>query len=173
MADVGVWLKLTRIDKYLPVIILVFPLVFLISPKNLFSIKTVLLFFANLFLTVFGYTFNDVEDAEDDYHDLEKRNRNPIASGELTKRQGYLFCFIVLSSGLFLLFFINSFIFSLGLFFSLGAFFYSWKPVRLKSIPIIDLITHVLFLGVIQFFITYLSFRPFDLFVVPFLMIIM
>lgn len=60
-------------------------LVFLISPQNLFSSKTVIVFFANLFLTAFVYAFNDVEDAADDRHILEKRKRNPVSNGDLTK----------------------------------------------------------------------------------------
>jgi len=52
-------------------------LIFLISPQNLFSTKTVTVFFANLFLTAFVYAFNDVEDAADDYNILEKRRKEP------------------------------------------------------------------------------------------------
>ncbi len=74
--------------------------------------------------------------------------------------------------GLFLLTFIRPIVFFLGLIFALVGFFYSWRSLRLKSIPFMDLISHVIFLGVLQFLITYLAFRPLDLFVIPFLMII-
>ena len=74
-SETDILVRLTRIDRYLYVLILIFPLIFLISPQNLFSYKTVVIFLANLFLTAFGYTFNDIEDAEDDYHDIKKRNR--------------------------------------------------------------------------------------------------
>lgn len=172
MFDTRIFVRFTRVDTYLPVLILIFPLIFLISPENLLSYRTVVIFFANLFLTAFGYTFNDVEDAEDDYLDVEKRRRNPIASGELTKKQGYLISFLLLSMGLFLLIFIGPTVLLLGLIFALVGFSYSWKSLRLKSIPVIDMITHAVFLGVLQFFMTYLTFRSLDLFVVPFLMII-
>lgn len=172
MFDKGILLRFTRINNYLHILMLIFPLIFLISPTNLFSYKTIAIFLANLFLTAFGYMFNDIEDAEDDYHDVEKRKRNPIASGEITKRQSYLFSFFLLSIGLFLLIFINPSVFFLGLIFAFVGISYSWKPLKLKSIPIIDLISHVISLGVLQFFITYLAFRRLDLFVTPFLMII-
>lgn len=172
MFDTGIYVRFTRIYDYLHVLILIFPLIFLISPTNLFSYKTIVIFLANLFLTAFGYMFNDVEDAEDDYHDIKKRERNPIASGEITKKQGYLFSFFLLSVGLFLLIFISPLVFFLGLIFAFIGFFYSWKSLRLKSIPVLDLISHVFFLGVLQFLITYLAFRPLDLFVTPFLMIV-
>lgn len=172
MFKLGILVRLTRIDEYLPVVLLVFPLIFLISPNNFFTLKTLVIFFSNLFLTAFGFTFNDVEDAEDDYYDFEKRKRNPISNGEVTYQQGYFISFALLSTGLLLLWLITPTVFLLGIIFAFGGFFYSWKPLRLKAIPLVDVITHVIFLGVIQFFITYLSFRSLDLFIIPFLMII-
>ena len=56
---------------------------------------TVEIFLSNLLLTAFTYTFNDVEDAEDDYFDANKRKRNPVTRQELTKKQGYIFSFIL------------------------------------------------------------------------------
>ena len=172
MFDIKILLRLTRIEEYLPRLILIFPLIFLIFPQNFFSYKTVIIFLANFFFTTFVYAFNDVEDAEDDYHVLKKRKRNPISNGDLTKTQGYLICLLLLLVTLFFLLIISPLVFLVGSIFSLIGFFYSWKPVRLKSIPIIDLISHALCLGVGQFFIVYLSFRPLDLFITPFLMII-
>ncbi|UCE16623.1 MAG: UbiA family prenyltransferase [Candidatus Bathyarchaeota archaeon] len=164
--------RLTRIKAYLLTLFSIIALIFLISPQNLFSSRTVIVFLANLFLTAFVYAFNDVEDAVDDYHILEKRKRNPIANGDLTKTQGYLISFLLLLIGLFLLLIIGPLVFFFGLALALIGFFYSWKPVRFKSMPFVDLIAHVICLGVLQFFITYLTFRSFDLFLIPFLMII-
>ena len=116
--------------------------------------------------------FNDLEDAEDDYHDVEKRMRNPIASGEITKRQSYLFNLFLLSVGLLLLLSLSPFVFLLGIIYALVGFVYSWKILRFKSRPILDLVSHALFLGVLQFITTYAAFRPLDLSIAPFLMII-
>jgi 4-hydroxybenzoate polyprenyltransferase len=127
---------------------------------------------ANLFLTAFIHAFNDVEDAEDDYHVMKKRKRNPVAGGELSKNHGYIFSFFLLSIGLFLLSIISPLVFFLGSILSMVGFFYSWGPVRFKSKPVIDLISHIVCLGILQLFITYLTFRSFDMFIVPFLMII-
>ncbi len=172
MLSVDILVRFTRVKDYLPVVLLVIPLVFLISPVNLFTSKTVIIFFSNLFLTAFCFTFNDVEDAEDDFLDLEKRGRNPVASGELSFWQGYFISFLLLSLGLSLLVFISYQIFLLGVIMSLMGFIYSWKPLRLKSIPLVDVISHVIFLGVLQFLITYLTFRLPDYSMIPFLMII-
>jgi 4-hydroxybenzoate polyprenyltransferase len=172
MHNKGLLLRFTRIGEYLHVLLLIFPLVFLISPDDVFSYKTIIIFLANLFLTAFGYMYNDLEDAEDDYHDLDKRKRNPISSGEITRNQSYLSNLLVLSAGLLMLAFISPLVFSLGVVFAFIGVFYSWKPLRLKSRPVLDLVSHVLFLGVLQFLITFTAFRPLALSIIPFLMII-
>ena len=172
MFDLKILLRLTRVNDYSLQLVLTFLLIFIISPQNLFSYKTIIIFLANFTLIAFIYVINDVEDAEDDYHNLNKRKRNPIANGELTKKQGCLIGLLLVLVGLFLLLLISHLVFFVGLVLTLIGFLYSWKPVRLKSIPIIDLISHIICLGVLQFFIIYLTFRHFDLFIIPFLMII-
>jgi 4-hydroxybenzoate polyprenyltransferase len=166
------FVRFTRIFDYIHVMVLIFPLIFLISPVNLFSQTTLIVFFSNLLLTAFGYMYNDLEDAEDDYHDLEKRGRNPIASGEVTRGQSYAFNFLLLVVGLSLLLLISVQVFLAGLALALVGFLYSWRRLRLKSMPVLDLVSHVFFLGALQFLITYMSFRPLDWFVIPFLMVI-
>jgi len=172
MYNVENFVRLTRINEYFKVLLLLFPLIFIISPQNLFSFVTIEIFLSNLLLTAFTYTFNDVEDAEDDYFDANKRKRNPVTCRELTKKQGYIFSFILLATGLLLLYLISPLIFIVGVSFSFIGFIYSWKPIRLKSIPIIDLVSHVLFLGALQFLTTYMTYRTIELPIIPFLMII-
>jgi len=48
------YLKLTRVNEYLHILAFIFPLIFFISPGNLFSSITIMVFLANLFLTSFG-----------------------------------------------------------------------------------------------------------------------
>jgi 4-hydroxybenzoate polyprenyltransferase len=116
--------------------------------------------------------YNDLEDAVDDYHNLEKRKRNPIASGEITKNQSLIANLALVGAGLVMLAFVSPFAIFLGVVFAIVGFLYSWRPLRLKSTPIWDVISHVLFLGVQQFLITYIAFRPLDLLITPFLMIV-
>jgi len=180
MLDISMLLRLMRIKEdsrvsgisWILRLIFIFPLIFLVSPQNIFTYKTILIFSGNFFLTAFIFAINDVEDAEDDNQTLEKRKRNPISSGDLTKTQGYLISFLLLLIGLSLLLIISPLVFFVGLVLTSVGFFYSWKPVRLKSIPIVDLISHVICLGLLQFSTTYLTFRPLDLLFIPFLMII-
>jgi 4-hydroxybenzoate polyprenyltransferase len=147
-------------------LLLLFPVIFLISPTNLF------IFAANLCLTAFGYMYNDLEDAVDDYHDLEKRKRNPVASGEITRNQSFLANLGILGAGMLMLAYVSSLVFFLGVVFAFVGFLYSWRTLRLKSTPVWDVISHVIFLGVLQFLITYVAFRPLDLNAIPYLMII-
>jgi 4-hydroxybenzoate polyprenyltransferase len=172
MYNVENFVRLTRVNEYFKVLLLIFPLIFIISPQNLFSYVTIEIFLSNLLLTAFTYTFNDVEDAEDDYFDTNKRKRNPVTRQEIPKKQGHIFSFILLATGLLLLYLISSSIFFVGVIFSFIGFIYSWKPIRLKSIPILDLVSHILFLGVLQFLTTYLAYRKIELIIIPFLMII-
>jgi 4-hydroxybenzoate polyprenyltransferase len=159
-------------SEYVHVLLLIFPLIYFISPSDLFTIEALIVFSANLCLTAFGYIYNDLEDADDDYNDPKKRKRNPISSGEITKNQSIFVNLVLLSLGLYLLNLINSFVFVLGIIYAFVGFVYSWKTLRLKSKPILDLISHMLFLGVLQFLTTYVAFRELDLSIAPFLMII-
>jgi len=167
-----IFIRFTRIRLYLFNLFSIFVLIFLISPNNLFSYKAIIIFLANLFLTIFAYTINDVEDSDDDYHDIKKRKRNPIANGDLSKKQGYIISFLIFFTGLSLLLLLNYLVFLFGLFFGLIVFLYSWKPIRLKSIPFLDVISHVILLGVFQFFLTYITFKPLDFKMFPFLLIV-
>ena len=171
--QIQVLARFTRIKAYLPTLFTIIPLIFLISPQNLLSFTTAVIFLANLVLTAFIYTFNDVEDAADDYIIIEKRLRNPVANGNLSKSHGYIISLILLLIGLSLLATISTLVFLLGITLGVVGFFYSWKPVRFKSMPFMDIVSHVICLGTLQFLIAYLAFRPVDLFVIPFLMIIL
>ena len=172
MSDSHLFFRFTRLWDYVHILVLLFPVIYLISPADIFTIKTLVVFAANLCLTAYGYMYNDLEDAVDDYHDLEKRKRNPVANGEITRNQSYLANLVLLCVGLALLAYVSVFALALGVVFAVVGFLYSWRPLRLKSTPIWDVISHVLFLGVQQLLITYVAFKPLDLLVVPYLMII-
>lgn len=172
MSDSHLFFRFTRLGDYVHILVLLFPVIFLISPESLFTYKALVVFVANLCLTAYGYMYNDLEDAVDDYHDLEKRKRNPVASGEITRNQSYAANLALLGVGWALLAYVGVFALVLGVVFAFVGFLYSWRPLRLKSMPVWDVVSHVLFLGVQQLLITFVAFRPLDLLVVPFLMII-
>ena len=169
---ISILFRLSRLREYFLHLFLIPLLILLISPQNFLSFKTIIIYLANLFLTAFTYAINDVEDAEDDYQDFKKRNRNIISNGMISKKWGYVITFSFLFIGLILLFLLNRLVFAVGLLLSVNSFFYSWKKLRLKSIPILDLVSHATCLGVLQFLTTYLTFNPLDSQIIPFLIMI-
>ncbi|MDI1442680.1 UbiA family prenyltransferase [Polyangium sp. 6x1] len=111
----------------------------------------VLLFTGNLLLTIFAFAINDVEDAEDDSKDAQKVVRNPICAHLLTHGQALALSWLSAFAGLALLWPFGGRVVLLGgLNVALG-FLYSYKRIRLKAVPFIDLVSHGLFLGTLQF----------------------
>jgi len=102
---------------------------------------------------------NDVEDAPDDALVPIKAARNPISAGRLSPRVGYGVSLVVALGGLALYAALGVWPLALGgLCLVLGAL-YSWRQVRLKAIPVADLISHALILAVLQFLCAYTAFQ--------------
>ncbi|UQA59102.1 UbiA family prenyltransferase [Polyangium aurulentum] len=110
-----------------------------------------LLFFGNLLLTIFAFAINDVEDAEDDAKDPAKVVRNPICAGLLTPVQALALSWLSAVVGLALLVPFGARVVLLGALNVALGFAYSSKRIRLKAMPYIDLVSHGLFLGTLQF----------------------
>lgn len=141
--------KLTRMGEYYGSC-LILTGVSLIANRGLGTIDRVLLLLALLFINIFCFAINDVEDADDDAKDPKKVLRNPISSGEV--KRGLALAFTLLTGIISLVLLVKFGFFtilagSLALF--LG-FIYSYKKIRLKSVPFLDLLSHGLFLGGLQ-----------------------
>jgi 4-hydroxybenzoate polyprenyltransferase len=113
---------------------------------------------ANELAVAFAFMINDVEDAADDALDPAKAKRNPVSAGVLSHRTAYAASFIVagLSAALYAL--LGPWPFFIGAVCLVIAFLYSWRPVRLKSIPFVDLVSHCLMLAGLQFAAAYFTF---------------
>lgn len=145
--------KLTRWNEYLGSSILVTVLGLSLASRvgdiNLYRI--ILLLIANALSFAFAFMINDIEDAEDDALDPKKVKRNPVSAKLISKEHACFYTFIVAVISLlifatlgFMVFFIGAMSLVLGL-------FYSWKKVRLKSWPVIDIVSHALCLGTLEF----------------------
>lgn len=133
------YLKLMRVHHYIKNILIFFPLIF---SGQLFNgsllIKTLLGFLAFSMASSSIYIFNDINDAENDKNHPTKCKR-PIASGEVSLKNAWIFVAILFISALI----INYFSFGLNIsawimiltyiFLNLG---YS---LGLKNVPIIDI----------------------------------
>jgi len=104
-------------------------------------------------LSVHCYSFivNDCEDAEDDAMDPKKAIRNPISSGFITYQQGIMILQLTSIPALIIVFVFQGIPAALVILSAIIAgHLYSWKKVRYKSYPFIDLVSHAYALGAFQ-----------------------
>jgi len=108
----------------------------------------------NLVIFVFIHMVNDLEDAEDDARDPVKALRNPVAAGDLHPKTAAR---VAIATGFLSVIMLAPFppaARMVGLSLILLGFLYSWRKVRLKGVPLADLIIHgyTLAAGQILFF---------------------
>lgn len=121
-----------------------------IGSKSFINISSITLSISILLILIGAFIINDIEDAEDDAKDPKKVNRNPISAGILTKGEGYLFFGIINLIALALLLLVSVDIWLIGVITALIGYLYSSKPLRLKSRPLVDLLSHGFFLAAAQ-----------------------
>ena len=102
---------------------------------------------ANIIAVSCGFMINYIEDAPDDALDPDRAARNPIASGEVTLRTGYRTYYLLTVFALFLYFLSGIIILFISLIMMVLSHLYSWRPVRLKALPVVDILSHSLLLG--------------------------
>ncbi|HOW79752.1 MAG TPA: UbiA family prenyltransferase [Verrucomicrobiota bacterium] len=113
----------------------------------------------NLLAVAFAFMFNDVEDAPDDALTPAKAARNPISAGRLSPRAGYGASLAAAIGGLTLYTALGMWPLALGGVCLVLGLLYSWRRVRLKAIPVADLLSHVLMLAALQFLCAYTAFQ--------------
>ncbi len=115
---------------------------------------------ANVLAVTFAFMINDVEDAGDDAADPARAARNAIARGDLSRRAGWLAALAAgaLALGLYAL--TPPLAFGTGALTLILALLYSWRPVRLKAIPALDVIAHVLMLSALLFLAGFFVYDP-------------
>ena len=102
---------------------------------------------ANFLAVTFTFMINDVEDSEDDAKDPAKVTRNPVSAGLMTKTTGYVVSYITAALSLAIYALVGGYSFCVGFSIVFVGFLYSWKKLRLKGIPILDVLSHSYFLG--------------------------
>ena len=138
--------------------------------------RMLLVLLANLLCVAFAFMINDVEDAPDDAYDKSKAARNPVTAGLLSPSSAYTFSIIVAISSAVTFYFLGPVTFWLGITSLVLAGLYSWRLLRLKSIPVIDLISHGLMLAGLQLLCAYFAINPYAGFdanwIAPFLFVV-
>lgn len=106
---------------------------------------------ANFAAMGYAFAINDIEDADDDAHEVERGSRNPITSGELSKQLGW---FVSAGLAIFALFgyaLAGKNVLIIGVIILVLAHLYSWHAVRLKALPLVDILSHAMFLSMLLF----------------------
>jgi 4-hydroxybenzoate polyprenyltransferase len=106
----------------------------------------------------YAFMINDIEDAPDDAREEGRKARNPIATGELSVRAGWIASGVVALVTLLLYAAGGALTFITGALCLALSHLYSWKPVRLKAWPAADVISHVLMLCTLLFFAAYFAY---------------
>jgi len=156
-------IALTRWNEAYDMTIAITILGAIVSQSN-FDYKIFIILIANFFSALFIYMINDIEDAAEDAQNPQKLKRNPIANKTLSKKEGYFYTGIVLVITIVLLVYLsvlsnNKSVILVGLItLSLG-FLYSYRKIRLKAIPIVDILSHVYFFAGGLFLASFYSYR--------------
>ena len=151
-------IRLTRYKEYIWFVI-VTTLLGAAAGNGTFGWSLIIVLIANWLAVGFAFMINDVEDADDDALNPAKINRNPVSAGILSPRGAYIasYAVMVLSAVMYALLGVIPFI--IGLVSLLVGFLYSWRRVRIKSMPFIDLIVHCMMLAGFQFLPAYFAFK--------------
>ncbi len=132
---------------------------FVISKGFLFPLRDIIIFYALVLLFLaFGFSVNDCFDLKEDQY--RKDRINPVVSKEISFRKALGISILPGILGLVLsaAFGLKVFLFCLAG--ALIGFFYSAPPLRTKSRPLLDLISHGLFAGSFLFVLPLLIFSP-------------
>ena len=151
-------IRLTRYRDYLAFVTITTLLGAIAADASL-SWKLILVLIANQLAVGFAFMINDVEDAEDDAINPAKLNRNPVSCAAVSRRDGYIYSFIVAGLSALTYAFLGWVPFILGIISLLTGFYYSWKPVRLKNMFLIDMFSHCFMLAGLQYLPAFYTFQ--------------
>jgi 4-hydroxybenzoate polyprenyltransferase len=152
-------IRLSRYREFLW-FVLITTLLGVASSGGVFGIRMITVLIANWLAVAFMFMINDVEDAPDDALCPHKAARNPIVSGMLSHRSGWWVSILVglVSGFLYLLLGFGPAVWGvIGL---LLGYLYSWKRIRLKNFPVVDVLSHSMMLAGCQFLAALHTFSP-------------
>ena len=130
------------------------------AARGSFGWDLIRVLFANWLGVAFAFMINDIEDASDDALNPAKAQRNPVSCSKVSHRLARIATALVAVFALLVYLSLGLLPFLTGLASIALGFLYSWRPVRLKAIPVADLISHCLMLAGLQFLAAYFTFGP-------------
>ena len=153
-------IKLTRFNEYIWFVIVTTCLGAAAgAASGSFGWRWIVALLANWTAVGFAFMINDVEDADDDALNPVKINRNPISARLISPRVGYSASYATALISALLYALLGTVPFFIGVISLLVGFLYSWRSVRIKSMPFVDLIIHCMMLAGFQFLPAYFAYR--------------
>jgi len=150
-------IKLTRFDEYVWFVIVTTALG-AAAAGGTFGWQWIVALLANWTAVGFAFMINDVEDADDDAMNPAKINRNPISCRMISPRVGYIASCATMGISSLLYALLGTIPFIIGVISLIVGFLYSWRRVRIKSMPFVDLIIHCMMLAGFQYLPAYFAY---------------
>jgi 4-hydroxybenzoate polyprenyltransferase len=155
--------RLTRWKEYVPFVIPVTLLgvnLALSRTGGAPDLRFLAVLLANNLAVAYAFMVNDIEDAPDDARDPARAARNPVTCGEISPTTGWLCAAMVAVLTLLLYAACGARPLAVGLLTLILAHLYSWKPMRLKAWPALDVISHSLMLSALLALSGYMTYHP-------------
>lgn len=143
-------LQLSRWKEY---IYFVIPLTLaggLLAVRNnaaILDYRIIFVLLGNFFAVAYAFMLNDIEDAADDARDPKKAKRNPVSAKKITRKAAFNACRLIAVLTMLMFAFVNWWVIWIGGATLLLSHLYSWKPIRLKAWPVVDIVSHSLMLS--------------------------
>ena len=150
-------IKLTRFDEYV-FFVIVTTLLGIASAGGQFNWRFLVVLLANWLAVGFAFMINDIEDAPDDALSSSKINRNPVSAGLITPKTANIWTFVVGGIAAVLFALLGTWPFIIGLASLILGYLYSYRGVRLKTIALLDVLSHCLMLAGLQFLTGYFTY---------------
>lgn len=154
--------RLTRWKEYLPYVTpltITGAILALTTTGKTLDWRLLITMFANILAVAYAFMINDVVDAPDDALEADRAARNPVTSGELSPREGWIVSLIVGVAALGLYALVNIEVLIIGAITLALSHLYSWKPVRLKAYPVTDVVSHSLMLSGLLYLAGYYAYH--------------
>ena len=128
------------------------------SPFNILIYRALRFMVTIIFYLAFTFSINNCFDIKCDIYKGANIKRNPVAAGHITFREGLVLSLCMAFTGLVLSYlWLNENCFLIYLMMLLLGGSYSVPPLRLKSTPLMDLLSHSLFFGALLYLYGLLS----------------
>ncbi len=150
-------IKLTRFNEYIWFVIVTTALG-AAAAGGTFGWRWIVALLANWTAVGFAFMINDVEDADDDALNPAKIKRNPISCRMISPRVGYIASYATLVISALLYALLGTIPFIIGVISLIIGFLYSWRRVRIKSMPFVDLVVHCMMLAGFQYLPAYFAY---------------